>query len=184
MLDLGIASIDPATCHAVLRWVVGGLPPTARVVTVSGDRPGRHENLWVPFGVPCEHLLAPSGTHVHGGPMTGLRYDRDAVVSCTTDALLALDADAPDPPGPCIRCGWCTDHCPARLNVAALNDAFEMGDVELAERLKTLACVHCGICTYVCPARLPLSQRTQELKRTIYVLKRTRRAGDAGEPRR
>jgi electron transport complex protein RnfC len=70
-----------------------------------------------------------------------------------------------------VRCGWCTDHCPARLNVAALNDAFELGDIAFADRAGALACVECGLCSYVCPARLPLSQRVRRLKRNLFQLR-------------
>jgi electron transport complex protein RnfC len=88
------------------------------------------------------------------------------VVGPATTALLALDGAANHgPPSPCIRCGWCTDHCPARLNVAALNDDYELALVDRARRTGVAACVDCGVCTYVCPARLPLTQRVRQLKR-------------------
>lgn len=181
VMDLQAAMIDPAACFAAYRWVVCEKPPLGRVVTVSGEHAGKWGNYWVPYGMLCEELLENlEGTHMHGGPMTGLRLEPNVVVGPTTDAILSLNAPAPPPPGPCIRCGWCTDHCPARLNVAALNDLFEMGDVETAWRNGTLACVHCGVCTYVCPARLPLAQRVQELKRAIYVYLR-RSKHDAAE---
>jgi electron transport complex protein RnfC len=181
VMDLGVASIDPAACFATYRWVVCESPPVARVVTLSGEYAEHPGNYWVPYGTPCEHLVGSlEGTHMHGGPMTGLRLRSNVVVGPTTDAVLSLNAPAPAPPSPCIRCGWCTDHCPARLNVSALNDHFEMGDVDAAWRSGTLACVHCGICTYVCPARLPLAQRVQELKRSIYVLRRAEQTASAG----
>jgi electron transport complex protein RnfC len=56
-----------------------------------------------------------------------------------------------------------------------------MGDIDAAWRSGTLSCVHCGICTYVCPARLPLAQRVQELKRSIYVLRRARATAGKAE---
>ncbi|MFP4139262.1 MAG: RnfABCDGE type electron transport complex subunit C [Planctomycetota bacterium] len=189
VMDLGVAMIDPAACFAAYRWVVCESPPLGRVVTLSGEHAEQPGNFWVPYGTPCEHLVGSlEGTHIHGGPMTGLRLRSNVVVGPTTDAVLSLAAPAPLPPSPCIRCGWCTDHCPARLNVSALNDHFEMGDVDTAWRSGTLSCVHCGICTYVCPARLPLAQRVQELKRSIYVMRRAeattehaRKARNAGD---
>jgi len=104
---------------------------------------------------------------IHNGPMVGIRCGGQAVVSPATDAVLALESAVPASPSPCIRCSWCTDHCPARLNVAALNDAFEVCDLSLAHRLAAQACVECGVCSYVCPARLPLSQRARQLKRIL-----------------
>ena len=89
----------------------------------------------------------------------------EAVVTPATDALLAIGLTEAEPAGACIRCGWCTDHCPARLNVAALNDAYELGMVDLADRAGVRACVQCAVCSYVCPARLPLTVRVRQLKR-------------------
>ncbi len=166
-MDLGVAVIDPATCLAVYRWVACETPHTGRVVTVAGPNARKPANLWAPFGMPCNSLAGPHIALVHNGPMVGLPCPPDAVVGPTTDAVLALDTPVPPPPTPCIRCGWCTDHCPARLNVAALNDAFELGMIARAGQLIAPACVECGVCTYICPARLPLSQRVKQLKRNL-----------------
>jgi electron transport complex protein RnfC len=183
LLDLQAAVIDPASCMAAYRGVCCRAPLSGRVVTIAGEHVERPGNYWVPFGMPCSDLTAPhDATHIHGGPMTGLSMEEGVVVGPTTSAALSLNAAAPPPPGPCIRCGWCTDHCPARLNVSALNDMFELGDVESARKLGALACVNCGLCTYVCPARLPLAQRVKELKRSIYVLRRATEAREASPP--
>jgi len=165
---VGAAVLDAATCFAVHQWVVCGRPATGRVVTVAGPRIDRPANLWAPFGTPCAEL-APAGeaTLLHGGPMTGMLCDADAVVGPATCGLVALEPYVLPVPTACIRCGWCTDHCPARLNVSALNDAFELSLVDRARRAGVLACVECGVCTYVCPARLPLAQRVKKLKRSI-----------------
>lgn len=106
-----------------------------------------------------------------GGPMTGRRCTSDDVAGPTVDAILVMDLPAPEPPTPCIRCGWCTDHCPARLNVALLNDAYELVQVDLARKIGVQGCVECGVCSYICPARLPLSQRVWKLKRAAFELK-------------
>jgi len=117
-LDVGAAVVDAATCLAVYRWVACDAPPTGRVVTVSGENAGRRGNFWVPFGMNCRELAhAEAEPVIHGGPMAGLRCPPAAVVSPATDAVLApRAADAPAA-GRCIRCGWCTDFCPVRLNV-------------------------------------------------------------------
>ena len=170
--DAGVAVIDPATCFAVFRWIVCGQRAAARVVTVSGERAGRRENFWTPLGYPCDELIGGSGPGapsaadpvIHGGPMSGLRCPAGAVVTPATDALLAIDEAPPAVPTPCIRCGWCTDNCPVRLNVAILNDDFELAQVDHARRLNVAACLACGVCSYVCPARLPLAARVGRLK--------------------
>ena len=169
-LEVGSAVIGASACVAAYRWVVGGLRPRGRVVTLAGPRAAKPANRWAPFGADCLALADAAGARViHGGPMTGIVCPPEAVVTPATDAVLAFDPADPPPPSPCIRCGWCTDHCPARLNVAALNDTFELSLLEEARRQGATACVECGVCSYVCPARLPLTQRVKQLKQRIFV---------------
>lgn len=171
-LDVRVAIVDAATCWAVYRWVACGERLLARVVTISGPKVGRPGNFLVPLGARVEDLMraCQAGLEdppVHGQPMNGQQCPREAVVGSDTNAVLALGPAEMHPPTPCIRCGWCGDNCPARLNVAGLNDDFELARLERARRRGALACVHCGICSYVCPARLPLSWRLLLLKQAI-----------------
>jgi electron transport complex protein RnfC len=146
---------------------------TARVVTVAGERVAEGANVWAPFGIDCSFLAGGAGEPlVHGGAMSGLPMADDAVAWAATDAVLALDASAPPAPTPCIRCSWCTDHCPARLNVAALNDHYELGLTQSAHAAGVFACLECGICSYICPARLPLAHRVRQLKVSLAALRR------------
>jgi electron transport complex protein RnfC len=182
-MAVGAAVVDAATCLAVWHWVVCGLSPAGRVVTLAGPRVAQPANLWVPFGADCRRLAGSGdGLLLHGGPMGGTACREGAVVTPATNAVLSLEAARPPLPSPCIRCGWCTDHCPARLNVAALNDAFELSLVARARRAGAPACVECGVCSYVCPARLPLTHRVKQLKRRILTAARSGAAAGACEP--
>ncbi len=167
-MDVGAAVVTAATCLAVYLQVACDIPATGRIVTVAGQRAPEVKNRYVPFGTRCIELVQNAEQPiVHNGPMIGLRCPSDAVVTPATDAVLALETSIPPAASPCIRCSWCTDHCPARLNVAGLNDAYELGSLDRARRLMAPACVECGLCTYICPARLPLAQRTKQLKRAL-----------------
>jgi electron transport complex protein RnfC len=167
-MSVGAAVVDVATCFAVYRWVACSAPPTGRVVTLAGERAGPKGNFWTPFGASCAELAGGGDEPpLCGGPMTGVCCGQEAVVSPGTDAVLSLDVPPSPPAGPCIRCGWCTDHCPARLNVSGLNDAFETGQARRAATLGATACLECGVCMYVCPAKLPLAQRVRRLKRSV-----------------
>jgi electron transport complex protein RnfC len=166
--DIGAAVIDASTCLAAYRWVACGQRLTGRVVTVNGDGVARPGNVFVPFGTSCHDLLGETDAPcVLGGPMTGRQVDGDAVVSPACESVLAVTPTPHAPPSQCIRCGWCRDHCPVRLNVAMLNDMYELGDVAQAEHLGVTACVGCGVCSYVCPARLPLTDRVRRLAGTV-----------------
>ena len=166
-LDVGAAVVNAATCLAVFRQVACGLPALGRVVTISGPRIPKPANVWAPLGMPIRELAGVDGPLVHGGPMVGLSCGDDAVVTPATDAVLALEPGKTQPPGACIRCGWCSDHCPARLNVSALNDMYELGQVDRASKAGVAACLECGVCSYVCPAYLPMMQRIKQLKQAV-----------------
>ena len=171
-LDVRVAITDAATCWAAYRWVACGERVAGRVVTVSGAAVGRPGNYLVPFGAACAEVLAlaeaePDQPAVYGSAMNGRQVVENATVGPACNGLLAPRAPELGQPTPCIRCGWCVDNCPARLNVSGLNDDFELGRVERAHRRGALACVDCGICSYVCPARLPLTHRVGMLKAAI-----------------
>lgn len=171
--DIGAAVIDPSTCLAAYRWVACRQRLNARVVTVSGSGAKKPANLLVPFGANCYDLLDDvEGPVILGGPMVGQISTDEAVISPSIDAVLAQD---PTPEGTsvqCIRCGWCRDHCPMRLNVAVLNDLYELSHIDRAERSGVQSCVQCGVCSYVCPARLDLTERVGMLKRTVRRMRR------------
>ncbi len=180
-MQVGSAVVGPATCLAIYRWIVLGKRALGRVITLGGERAEVRGNFWAPFGTLCHDLLPGAPDLIHGGPMVGLRCPPLSVVTPGTEAVLALEPAPVRLSTSCMRCGWCTDHCPARLNVAALNDASELGLTDHARRLGAVACIECGVCSYICPSCLPLSQRVKRLKR---VLRGTfRRAANVGEPR-
>lgn len=172
--DIGAAVIDASTCLATYRWVACRQRLTGRVVTVSGDRAERQGNVYVPYGMGVVDLL-PSAEppYVLRGPMIGCVIDADAVIAPTTDAVLALDPTPQGRPSQCIRCGWCRDHCPARLNVAQLNDCYELAQLDRADLGGAMSCIGCGVCSYLCPARLNLAQRVGQLKRAILDIHRS-----------
>ncbi|MBN1942635.1 MAG: 4Fe-4S dicluster domain-containing protein [Phycisphaerae bacterium] len=167
-LDIGAAVIEPAGCLAAYFWVARKVRLNGRVVTISGEHVTRPANLFVPFGVDARSLLhSARPPYIMGGPMIGTLCEGDAVIGPATNVLLAIDPTPTGSPSQCIRCGWCRDHCPTRLNVAVLNDLYELARVESAELLGVLSCMECGVCSYVCPARLPLTRRMGELKHAI-----------------
>jgi electron transport complex protein RnfC len=166
--DVGASVIDVATCLAVYRWVACGQRLTGRVVTIDGDGVRRPGNVFAPFGARCRSLLGETdASMVLGGSMIGRVAPDEAVVSHGCESVLAVTPTPHAAASQCIRCGWCRDHCPVRLNVATLNDMYELGDIEQADHLGAMTCVGCGVCSYVCPARLPLTDRVRRLARTI-----------------
>jgi len=110
------------------------------------------------------------GDRLAGRVVTGSVASARSVVGPGCDAVLALEPTSPGVATQCVRCGWCRDHCPTRLNVAVLNDLYELGHVQPANLLGVLSCLGCGVCSYVCPAVLPLTERMRQLKKSLHAL--------------
>ena len=166
--QIGVSVIDPWTCMTLHRLMVCEQRLGGRLVTLAFDKGSESGNYFVPFGMGVYDLLGPVRQPViHGGPMNGRLCEPDYVVGYGTDALLAIETTQPERSTQCIRCGWCIDHCPARLNVSELNNTFEMGNLARAKKLGVISCINCGVCSYVCPAKLPLKDRMGHLKKTI-----------------
>ena len=160
--------MDVHACLAVARWLRNEDRVLQRVVTVSGAQIIKPANLLAPIGMRCSELTGMTARSLtHNGPMVGLACTTNAVVTQATDAVLAIGLSDLATPYTCIRCGWCGDHCPSHLNVAALNDAHELVDVAWARRMGATACIGCGICSYVCPSRLPLAERAKALHQAV-----------------
>lgn len=168
-LDARVLVLNISACLAAYRWVACGEPPATRVVTIAGTGIAQPGNYLLPFGTPAAHALAEAeaslgiGRFLEGGPMTGRLIPAGAVTTPATSALLSIVDGEDREPTTCIRCGWCTDHCPVRLNVSDLNDRYELGQLDRARRGGVLTCLGCGVCSYVCPARLPLAGRMRDL---------------------
>lgn len=89
-------------------------------------------------------------------PLRDVRTDSQMQIDGAEIALHLMRPERPVNPDPCVRCGWCVEGCPVRIQPAGLLEAAQRGDREMAERYGLHACIECGICSYVCPSRLPL----------------------------
>ena len=56
----------------------------------------------------------------------------------------------------CIRCGHCSEACPAGLVPNLLADQCRSDQFEKAESYDLFDCIECGACSYVCPSNIPL----------------------------
>jgi electron transport complex protein RnfC len=128
--------------------------------------------LELPIGCTFRDALAfvdvtPDRTTLRtGSPLRDLRVPPETSVTAGGELTLFVgpsEEDAP-PPDPCIRCSWCVEGCPVHIQPAALLEASQRDDPDMAERYGLHACIECGICSYVCPSRLPLLQGIRVLR--------------------
>ena len=169
--SLGIVMQNIATCFAITDAVINDIPLIKRVVTVSGQALKKPQNVWSLLGTPVGFLLEQCGypnkdkRHIiMGGPMMGYSLPTDQVpVVKTTNCILApseKEISSPYSTGTgeveCIRCGQCSDVCPAQLLPQELQWSAKAKDHQQLNKLNLFDCIECGACAYVCPSQIPL----------------------------
>lgn len=179
-VDAGVVCQNVATAAAVARWATRGEPILSRVLTVTGSGVGQPCNIRAPIGTPLAALVAAAGGYrgtplrlIAGGNMTGRALPSDDVgltkamncvlVATRDDIGTRLDAVE----SPCIRCGDCSQVCPAGLLPQLLHPAALADTQDTLRRLGVRDCIECGLCDYVCPSQIPLLDRFRDAKRRL-----------------
>ena len=171
--DVGVIVSNVGTAKAAADMILGHMPLTRRIVTVTGwvKNPG---NYRVPIGTSAKELVelaggvtVPQNRVIAGGPMTGPCVSSDwngeeelFYITKNTSGILVLPDSAWEEQ-PCIRCGGCENACPAGLVPWQIDFAFQQEDYELCEKLYASECIACGCCSYICPAKRELTVRTR-----------------------
>ena len=171
--DVGVIVSNVGTAKAAADMILGHMPLTRRIVTVTGwvKNPG---NYRVPIGTSAKELVelaggvtVPQNRVIAGGPMTGPCVASDwngeeelFYITKNTSGILVLPDSAWEEQ-PCIRCGGCENACPAGLVPWQIDFAFQQEDYELCEKLYASECIACGCCSYICPAKRELTLRTR-----------------------
>jgi electron transport complex protein RnfC len=192
--DIGIICQNVGTAAAVYQAVCKGTPLLSRIVTVTGSGIRTPRNLEVRIGTPLSHLISACGGYTHdverlliGGPMMGYAINNDAVpVIKTTNCILAVTREempAPPPAQPCIRCGKCTEVCPADLLPQQLYWYARSNNYDAAQDYDLFDCIECGCCAYVCPSHIPLVQHYRHAKTEIWAQEKQRRKSDRARQR-
>lgn len=179
-MDIGCMMFNVGTCFAIADAIIYGKALVQRVVTLTGEALKEPQNVWALLGTPMADLLAfaqyqPAKQKRHkvimGGPMMGFTVTNDnvPVVKITNCVLVPAADELPDidDEKPCIRCGYCTDVCPAGLLPQQLYWYSKAKDFAKAEEYALADCIECGACAYVCPSEIPLVQYYRQAKAEI-----------------
>ena len=173
--DIGVLCLNVGTAAAIARWLDRGEPLIRRIVTVTGSGVTDAGNLEVWLGTSISDLIGESGGYtgsiarlLMGGSMMGLALPTDdlPVVKASNCLVAAMPADLHSRglEMPCIRCGNCSEACPALLLPQQLHWFARSEDFGALETHGLMDCIECGCCDYVCPSQIPLAQRFRDAK--------------------
>ncbi|MFT5592793.1 MAG: electron transport complex protein RnfC [Oceanicoccus sp.] len=176
--DIGIFCQNVGTCFAIYKAISKGEPLISRITTITGEACQQPQNFEVLIGTPVKHLLelAQAQTDkVHrlimGGPMMGFTLEdaNTPIVKASNCIIASSKQELPDPAmeQACIRCGMCTEACPAQLLPQQLFWFSKSSNLEQATAHNIADCIECGACAYVCPSNIPLVQYYRHTKGEI-----------------
>jgi electron transport complex protein RnfC len=168
--EQGVVLLDGAAAYAIGRRLLAEEPMTHVPLAVRDHARKLSHFVFAPVGTSLIDLLSTLGETDSDMLIRGGDLLRDIIVpsaAVVSGSELVIHTSDPEPdinPDACIRCGWCIEACPTRVQPAVVLEAAQRDDVDLAERAGIDACIECGICSYVCPSKLPLLQGIRTMK--------------------
>ncbi len=178
-LDVHALCVNVATTAEIGRLLPHGRGIQERVITITGPAVQHKGNYRIPIGTPLRFLLGEVGveedvTRVFlGGPMMGAAAPSlDIAITKGTSGVVAFDATRAERSHrtvyPCIRCGYCLDACPMRLDPAQLGSLARSQEyARMADEFHLMDCFECGSCSFVCPSHIPLVQQFRFAKAAV-----------------
>ncbi|MBA1147051.1 electron transport complex subunit RsxC [Ectothiorhodospiraceae bacterium WFHF3C12] len=192
--DVGVVCQNVGTAAAVHDALRHGRPLVERYVTITGPGVAGPGNVRARIGTPMHELIALCGGYtgdpdrlIMGGPMMGFGLsDDDLPVVKGTNCLLVTTETRfprPDQAMPCIRCGACTEVCPAGLLPQQLYWHARAKDLDRVRDYDLFDCIECGACAYVCPSHIPLVQYYRFAKSEVRAQEEERHRADIARQR-
>ncbi len=176
--ELGLVVNNSTTAISLAQALETGMPIVNKFVTVSGDALSKPTNVDVLVGTPVSELLQLTEVNtdevvlINGGPMMGSSMDNDEfVVTPYTNAITVMN-EVQTNAIPCLRCGACSDYCPAGLQPVRIMQAYRAKDWDMVRELRADKCIECGLCSYVCPSKIEVSNEVKLAKTIIARMKK------------
>lgn len=171
-LEKGIVVNNVSTMYAIYEALKYHKPLVERIVTFTGESLKAPQNVLVKNGTLVTDIIEYLGGTINndylliaGGPMMGSDIeDKDLVITANLNCVL-LKEPLEDIIVNCMRCGKCTNVCPAHLSPVLIKDNLD--NVKKLCKLKAKRCIGCGLCSYVCPSKIRLRELVGEAKKKI-----------------
>lgn len=169
--EAGVIVNNAQTIINLATTLLEGKVITERLVTVSGNAIKNPHNIRCRIGTLASELIETCGgyteeeiTLIPGGPMCGKAVNNDRFAILIPNGALTVLKHVKYKTVACLRCGTCTNSCPAGLQPVELKRAFESKDVDRMLKLDVMACIECGTCSYVCPSKIDVTDYVKKCK--------------------
>jgi electron transport complex protein RnfC len=165
----GVLLLDASAAVAVSQ-AQRGQPNLTTPLAIHDHIHQQAHFLRVPLGMKLSDIL--SAVHIPqeniqlraGDLLRDIQLSSSAVAAGAELTIHITPQELPNNPEPCIRCGWCLEACPTRVQPAVILEAAQREDPIMARRGGIHACIECGLCSHVCPSRLPLMESIRLLR--------------------
>ena len=169
--EIGVVVNNIQTAIAVADALLDGNAVTRKTITVSGNAVARVGNFEVPVGTVAGSLIEYLGGYTEeniillaGGPMTSKGQMNDKFIIERQTGGLTVLKHVEVKSEACLRCGACTNHCPAGLQPVEIKRAVEAKDVDRMIALNADRCIECGLCSFVCPSKIDVTEAMKKAK--------------------
>jgi electron transport complex protein RnfC len=163
--------LDAAAAISIGRAATREQPMLQVPLAVRDHLRQQTHHLVAPVGMPLREVLRQCDVPAHaeitlrrGAVLRENEVSGEAVVAGGDLIVHVMPRQFAPTPDPCIRCSWCMESCPTRVQPAGLLEAAQRADLGMAQRYGLDACIECGVCSYVCPSRLPLLKGIRQMK--------------------
>lgn len=170
--EVGVVLNNATTAYMFAKAMTSGEPIVSRLITVSGNGVKEPVNVETPIGTAMAEVVAAAGgyscedvTLSVGGPMMGATVTTDAVSIERQNNGLTIQKTQIVKDIACLRCGRCSDYCPAAIQPVRIANVNAMKDMDELGKLEVLKCIECGMCTYVCPSKIAVTENVRRAKR-------------------
>lgn len=177
--EVGIVVNNATTAIAFAHAMTTGMPIVKKMVTVSGDAVNTPANVEVPVGVSAQEIVKALGGYtaedvllIAGGPMMGRTITNDLFVITPYSNALTILKNKQEEEVACLRCGKCSDHCPAGLQPVRINNFEKAKNIDALNKMDVMSCIECGMCTYICPSKINVTEGVRRAKRYLALQKK------------
>ena len=175
-IEAGMIIDNASTAIALGDAITNGRPITHKYVTVSGDAVKNPQDVYVPVGTKASEIIDACGGYVDGldnvllisgGPMMGKTIPNDQFVIAPQNNGLTVLKNVEKDENKCLRCGRCTETCPAGLEPVRIAAAAKVRDEAALNKLHVMDCIECGLCAYICPSKIDVTENVRRGKNFI-----------------